>query len=361
MISILLPDLRGGGAERVSVDLARAFAEIGHDVEFLLMSAAGDFLAEAQREFSVFDLNVTRTRNMLRPLSAYLRARRPTALIANMWPLTAIAPTARLMSGRPCKILVSEHGILSAQYATWGRMHRFALRSSLAAGYRLADARVGVSGGVVLDMAALAGMPPTSFDVVHNPISSRPVPSKNRIRQAEALWGTSSGARIVNVGSFKRVKNHRLMLRSFARISKPEARLMLVGTGQEEADLRTLTAELGITDRVIFAGFQPDPTPFYKTANLFVLSSDYEGFGNVIVEAMACGTPVVSTNCASGPAEILDNGRYGRLVPTNNPAALAEAMQATLSEVVDPLTLRQRAAEFSPAVAARRYLDLLGI
>src|SRR5690606_28337844 len=114
------------------------------------------------------------------------------------------------------------------------------------------------------------------------------------------LWGTPSGARILHVGSLKRQKNHPLLLRSFAQITAHEARrLMLVGTGQEEAGLRALTAELGIADRVIFAGFHPDPTPFYRTADLFALSSDYEGFGNVIVEAMACGTPVVSTDCPS--------------------------------------------------------------
>ena len=136
---------------------------------------------------------------------------------------------------------------------------------------------------------------------------------------------------------------------------------MLVGTGQGEAGLRAIAGDLGIAGRVIFAGFHPDPTPFYRTADLFVLSSDYEGFGNVIVEAMACGTPVVSTDCPSGPAEILEGGRHGRLVPVNDPAALAAAIQAALSEKPDRAALQRRAADFAPDIAARRYLDLLGL
>jgi glycosyltransferase involved in cell wall biosynthesis len=358
-ISILLPDLCGGGAERVSIDLARAFAAKGHQVEFVLMSAMGDFLAETRREFSVVDLGADRTRDVMRPLIAYLRTQQPVAMIAQMWPLTAIAPLARRISGHRCKVLVSEHSILSAQYSDWGRAHRLGMRSSMALGYRMADVRVGVSGGVVQDMAALSGMPHTSFEVIHNPVPPRPVPSAEATQQAEAFWATPRGARIVHVGSLKPVKNHPLLLRAFALIPEPQARLMMVGTGQGEADLRALAGDLGIAGRVIFAGFHSDPTPFYRTADLFVLSSDYEGFGNVIVEAMACGTPIVSTDCPSGPAEILEGGRYGRLVPVRDPAALAAAIQAALSETPDRAALQRRAADFAPDIAARRYLDLL--
>jgi glycosyltransferase involved in cell wall biosynthesis len=116
-----------------------------------------------------------------------------------------------------------------------------------------------------------------------------------------------------------------------------------------------------VVDRVIIAGFHPDPTPFYKTADLFVLSSDYEGFGNVIVEALACGTPVVSTDCPSGPGEILDSGRYGRLVPVGDAPALAGAMAAALDDTPDRDALIRRSDDFAPDVAARKYLDRLDL
>ena len=158
-----------------------------------------------------------------------------------------------------------------------------------------------------------------------------PSNSASRWLRARSLKRTGCGHRHPVPGyslsdGFKHQKNHALLLRAFALLERPDARLMLLGNGELEPDLRRLAAELGIADRVIFAGFHPDPTPFYRTADLFVLSSDYEGFGNVIVEALACGTPVVSTDCPSGPAEILADGEFGALVPVGDAQALARAI-----------------------------------
>jgi len=177
---------------------------------------------------------------------------------------------------------------------------------------------------------------------------------------AEAAWG-GGGPRILTVGNLKPVKNHPLLLRAFAALGRPEARLMLLGQGRNEAALRALADSLGIGDRVIFAGFHPDPAPFYATADLFVLSSDHEGFGNVIVEALSCGLPVVSTDCPSGPAEILENGRFGRLVPVGDAGALTAAIDLALSAPVDKAAQKVRADVFAPEIAARKYLDLLGL
>ena len=357
-ISILLPDLRGGGVERIRLVLAREFALEGHSVEFILMQARGELLAEAQAAFSVVDLNCHRARNLPRILARYLSQHRPDALLAAMWPLTVIAPLMKF-AGYRGNIVVSEHNTLSVQYGRWGRLHRAALQASMAASYRLALARVGVSAGVCDDISALSGLPRQMFEVIHNPVPPRPMPDARSLERLDALWAAPRGARIVTVGSMKAQKNHSLLLRAFAKMGRSDARLMFVGTGTGEADLRALAAELRVDDRVVFAGFHPDPTPFYKTADLFVLSSDYEGFGNVIVEALACGTPVVSTDCPSGPAEILENGKYGRLVPVRDALALADAMQESLAVLHDPAILKQRASDFAPAIAAKRYLELL--
>ena len=361
LISILLPDLRGGGAERVNLDLAHEFARQGHQVEFVLMQARGEFLAEAQVAFSVVDLATHRARSLPFALARYLRQRRPDAVLAAMWPLTVIIPLARHLSGHRCKVLVSEHGILSAQYRDWGKFHRLSLQISVALGYRLVNYRIGVSAGVAADMVFLSGMRYNAFEVVHNPVPLRAVPEQATLDIADHLWCGPSGARILTVGTMKTVKNHPLLLRAFAQLDQPDARLMFVGDGQRREALLSLAQELGVRDRVIFPGFHPDPTPFYKTADLFVLSSNYEGFGNVIVEAMACGTPVVSTDCPSGPAEILENGKWGRLIPVGNADALAEAMRASLEDDHDSATLKRRAADFAPEIAARKYLKLLDL
>lgn len=360
MISLLLPDLRGGGAERVMLDLAREFARLGQTVEFVVMEATGEFLPEVQREFTVVDLATPRARHVAPALARYLQRRRLDALIAAMWPLTVIGPLAAGMIGFRGRVLVSEHGILSRQYAQQGGLHRLALHASTFVGYRLASARVGVSHGTCADMAALSRMAMDRFVPIHNPVRPAVWPVADDLTAVHALW-TTDGPRILTVGNLKPVKNHPLLLRAFAAMDRPDARLMLLGQGTNESALRALTSELGIADRVIFAGFHPDPSPFYATADLFVLSSDHEGFGNVIVEALSFGLPVVSTDCPSGPAEILQGGRFGHLVPVGDAFALARAMDAALAVPVDREALIRRAADFAPEIAARKYLNLLGL
>lgn len=361
-ITILLPDLRGGGVERIRLVLAQEFACRGHQVEFILMQARGELLTEAQEKFSVIDLDCPRVRSLPSVLHRYLRSHSPDALLVAMWPLTTIAPVVARLTGFRGSIVVSEHAILSAQYADWGRGHHIALRASMALGYRFANARVGVSRGVVQDIATLSCIPESFYQAIHNPAAPHPNQNLQTIAATDALWGVQQGKRILSVGSFKKEKNHPLLLKAFQQFAQsPEARLMFLGTGPEEAILRSMVDKFGLSDRVIFAGFHPDPTPFYMTADLFALSSDNEGFGNVIVESLACGTPVVSTDCPSGPAEILENGRFGALVPVNDVPALVAAMNASVSSQHDTEALKRRAADFTPEIAARKYLDLLDL
>lgn len=358
-ISMFLPDLRGGGVERIRLVLAYEFARLGHDVEFVLMQARGELLDEAKASFPVVDLATPRARSVPLALARYLRGRRPSSLLAAMWPLTVIAPLAQRLSGHRCKVVVSEHAILSGEYGDWGMSHRALMTLSTRIGYRLADRRVGVSEGVAADMAVLSGMRNSAFDVIYNPVRPRQEPGRTATDNAERLWSVPKGVRILTVGTLKRVKNHQLLLRAFAQLNRSEARLMFVGDGPERESLLLLARDLGVDQRVVFAGFHHDPTPFYTSADLFVLSSNYEGFGNVIVEALACGLPVVSTNCPSGPSEILDGGQYGTLVPVGDVNSLAEGLKNSLSSKISSEKLKQRAAHFRPQVAADKYLKFL--
>lgn len=357
-IAILLPDLRGGGAERVNLDLAYEFVRQGHAVEFVLRRARGELLEEARSSFPVTELGVDRARQVPLALARYLRRRRPDALLAAMWPLTSAAVAARWLARSKTRIVVSDHGMLSAQYAPRGGLHRLFMRASMMLTYRFADSCVAVSKGLADDVAMLAAMSAGDVIVIHNPVR---MPSPNAdTAPAEKLWGDTAGKRIITVGRMKQVKNHALLLRAFARLPQSlDATLMLVGNGELENALRAQAVQLGISDRVVFAGFQAGPAPFYATADLFVLSSDREGFGNVIVEALAAGTPVVSTDCPAGPAEILDGGKFGVLAPVGDEMALAAAVEQALGMNPDRERLRARAHAFSPDVAAARYLELL--
>ncbi|SFF42642.1 Glycosyltransferase involved in cell wall bisynthesis [Fontimonas thermophila] len=344
----------------MSLVLAHEFARRGHGVEFVLMRAQGELLPEAQREFPVVDLGAPRVRNVLPALVRYLRQRRPKALLVDMWPLTVIAPVATRFAGFNGKVVVSEHCVLTQQYRTWGLVHNLALQASAFWGYRLASARVGVSVGVCADMAKLSRLPQDQFTVIYNPVRRPSQPLPEKLREANALWG-SCKRRILTVGNLKEQKNHALLLRALAILNDLDARLMLVGCGPLKDALHQQAQELGIADRVIFAGFHADPSPFYATADLFVLSSSYEGFGNVIVEALSFGLPVVSTDCPSGPAEILEDGRFGQLVPVGDAVALARGIETALNMPADRDALIRRAADFDPEIAAQKYLELLGL
>ncbi len=359
-IALFLPNLCGGGAERMTLDLAKEFALLGHTVEFVLMQAMGDFLVEAEQNFTVIDLAIPRARNVVYALTKYLRRRNPDVLLAAMWPLTTVAPLAARMANFRGKILVSEHQMLSLAYAHRGPLHRIAMRASMMLGYRLASARVGVSQGTCVDMATLAGMSRESFVTIHNPIRQAINATNEDLRTATALWGEGR-PRILTVGNLKPVKNHPVLLRAFAKLNSPDAKLMLVGRGENEEALRELAKKLGIVSRVKFAGFQSDPSALYATADLFVLSSDHEGFGNVIVEAMSYGLPIVCTDCPSGPAEILEGGQFGELVPVGDDSSLAIAINNMLTSPVDRESQIRRAASFAPEIAASNYLRLIGI
>ena len=216
-----------------------------------------------------------------------------------------------------------------------------------------------VSNAVAEDLAKLSGLERERFTVIYNSalISTD---QGYTTGAAEVAWRGWRGKRILSVGRLKASKNFALLIGSFRRLlSRMDARLMILGTGELAEDLASHIAALGLTGKVILPGHVADPVPFYLSADLFVLSSNYEGFGNVIVEALACGLPVVSTDCPGGPREILDYGRYGHLVPVGDEVALEAAIAASLSSAKDSTKLKSRAAEFSPEISAQQYLDLL--
>jgi glycosyltransferase involved in cell wall biosynthesis len=359
LISILLPNLIGGGAERVSLDLAYAFAKLGYEVEFVLMQAKGDFLSEARQSFKINELGVHKVRSIPRKLASYLCSRKPTVLIANMWPLTTAAVVGRVLSSHKCMLILVEHCTLTNQYAGQGKLHNLLMQLSIYITYGFASHIVAVSSGVAANTAQLACLNSERVKVLYNPIPIRTFTSSRVPSEANNIWNCTKGLRILTVGSIKDQKNHRLLLKAFAQIDQLNARLMIVGKGDNEESLKKLALELGILDRVIFAGFHSDPTPFYASADLFVLSSDYEGLPTVLIEALNFGLHIVSTDCPSGPSEILENGRWGRLVPIGDVTALANAMGEGLFIKPDRHALRKRGAEFSPEIAARKYLALI--
>ncbi len=354
-LSIFLPDLRPGGAERMRLQMAKVWLQRGIAVDFVLMQARGELMDQLPAGARVIDLQAVRVRQALWPLRRYLREVRPGALLAAMWPLTVAAPLAAKLAGYHGRVVVSEHDTMTISYADSGGFHRCAMRRSMRVGYSLADDVVAVSEGVADDLVRITGIARKGFVVIYNPASSG-VGMNGAVVSFQMPTGRPV---ILSVGTLKRQKRHDLLIRAFARMRHADARLFILGEGSERGRLESLVLELGLEDRVLLPGYQPDTAPWYVHSDLFVLSSDHEGFGNVIVEALEQGTPVVSTDCPSGPREILEDGKYGTLVPVGDVDALAKAMDEALSRDHDREALKRRAQDFSVDKAADAYLDLL--
>ena len=357
LLSILLPDLRGGGVERVRLILAGEFARRGYAVDLVVLQARGELLAEIPEHVRLVDLAIPRFREALIDLTQYLRRRRPSALLAAMWPHSGLATIALRASRVASRLVVSEHNTLSSNPSVRG-LSGFVNRRLGRLIYGMADGVVTVSEGVKRDLVVRTGLSADRVEVIYNPV--RPPLASASVDPDILAWWTAGAAAVIAIGSFKPQKDYPNLLAAFAQLDRSRnARLLILGEGKLRAELEGLAAGLGIRDRVLLPGFVPDPYPYLQQADLFVLSSAWEGLGNVIIEALVAGVPVVSTNCPSGPAEILEDGKYGRLIPVGDAPALAAAMADALAASVDRDLLRQRGAEFSVERAVDQYLSLL--
>jgi glycosyltransferase involved in cell wall biosynthesis len=348
--------MRIGVAEKIALVLAREFVGRGHQVDLVVSKAEGELLGLLPDTVTVEEMKTSRFRNMIGPLARYFRRRQPDATLVFMWPLNVIALAARWIARAKGRLIVSDHNTLSQEYSGRSWALWATLVNSIQRSYPYADARVIVSQEAADDLATISGLDRQSLTVITNPIDTvqRDVGSIDAAR----VWG-NEGARILTVGRLKPQKNHRLLIEAFAILARQRpARLVILGDGELRDELAGWADALGIADRVRFEGSAINPWPYYRSADLFVLSSDYEGFGNVLVEAMIAGLPIVSTDCPSGPSEILDRGRFGRLVPAGDAQALADAMATTLDERRDPELMKQRAEQISGA-SVDRYLELM--
>jgi len=354
-LALLLPDLSGGGAERVALALIQGFIDRGHAVDLVLVNRRGPLLALVPPGVKVIDLAAPKLRHMVLPLARYLRQRRPQALHAMMWPLPLIAVAARALARVDTRIIGSEHTTLSTM--PHGLRHR-AVRALTRAAYIRAHALVAVSAGVADDLSTFVGVPRASITVVHNPLQL-PVTLPDRMIAMDR-WPMST-RRILAVGALKSEKNYPLLLRALAKVrERIPVSLLILGDGPLREALEAQVAQDGLGDMVVFAGFDTNPWPYYVAADLFVLSSDSEGLPTVLIEALHAGLPIVSTDCPSGPREILEDGRYGGLVLCNDETSLANSIAKYLNKDADYVKSKYRASELAGPDNIVKHLIAMG-
>lgn len=396
-IVFLMDNLNGGGAERVMLNLVAGFAGLGYKVDLLVCEMRGELcdsipdginlvvleptgllvglwsalsadVGGAGKVLSYIASNrkIPRSFRFIRAISNHLRVQRPTVIMSALAKSNINAVLSVALAGVKTRVCLGTQIFMSTRYEQGLKLGQGQFRNMiplLRHCYARADSIIAASGGVAEDAITFLGLDPKRVHVVYNPVH---VTGLARVmgEPVRHPWFTPGAAPVLlGIGRLVDQKNFPLLVEAFARVrQRIDARLVIIGGDESSSDqmahrqhLQSLAVDLGVADDVGLLGYQPNPYPYLKAAGVFVLSSDYEGFGNVLIEALLTGCPVVSTDCPSGPSEILDNGRYGMLVPVDDADSLADAIVETLAIEPQRDKLRQRGGEFSLERAVDGY------
>ncbi len=357
-IAVYMPNLASGGIERMHINLAPAFIAQGYEVIFLLQRYEGALLSSIPEGVRIVCFAKHRTLACLLPLVRFLRKERPQILFSNLGHNNIIAIMASLLAGGPTRVIASYHRAFSAEIEaspSW-KYRILPLLSRIALKY--AHGIVAVSEGVANDLAKKLKLARSRIKVIYNPVICDAFDSKLSETIDHPSLNDKSTPFILGVGRLVEQKNFALLISAFALIApRRNIRLVIIGEGPLKQQLEGLAQQYAVENKVEILNFQSNPFPFMRQASMLVMTSRYEGFGNVLVEALACGTSVVSTDCAYGPSEILQNGKYGKLIPVMDKQALAKSMLETLESPLPKEILSSRGRQFTVACSVQDYLE----
>lgn len=360
-LAVLTSTMGGGGAQRSMVRLAGGLAERGYDVDLVLGRRDEDdhYRGEVSDTVRIVSLDASRALFSVPSLIRYLRRERPVAMVTSLDYMNVLGVWARRLARVPTRVVVNEQNTLSMVADNGTRRRQRVLPWLVRRSYRRADGIAGVSEGVCDDMARVLGLPRERVQVIHNPV----VVPRLAEMAAEPLdhpwFGPDEPPVLLAVGRLAPQKDFESLLRAFAKVrASHAARLLILGDGEERSRLERLVTELGLGEDVDLPGWAVNPYPYMASADLFVLSSRWEGLPTVLIEALYCGLPIVATDCPSGPREILRGGRFGSLVPVGDVDALAQAIGDALDGDV-PAPVPESWAPYRQDIVADRYLQLM--
>ena len=358
-VCIFCTSLSIGGIERMRVNLMPALLDLGYNVSLMLQRAEGPLLSLVPKEVEIIDLKAKSAVGALPAAVREIRRRRPDILLTS--PIRngltmLIARRLGLLAGVKTKIIACVHNAMSEE----ARLPKnFGDRVMPTLSHYLlpsADVILAVSGGVADDLSECARIPRSEISVVYNPVINPSFAARAAEPVDHPWFNDKQVPLIVGMGRLVRQKDYPTLVRAFAMVRRTRpCRLALIGDGPKRQELMDQARELGVAEDVTCVGYQKNPFGYLSQASLFVLSSIHEGCPNALIEAIGCGTPVVSTDCRSGPDEVLVDGLYGPLVPVGDHEAMAKAIVATLDAPLPSAKLRERASEFTAGKIARNY------
>jgi glycosyltransferase involved in cell wall biosynthesis len=347
-VSLFIQTLEIGGAQRVMVNLANGFAAEGYTTDLVLVTESGDFLEEVAADVRILDLGATRTVTSIPQLGRYLQNVEPLTMISAMTHTNVAALIANGVARGHTNIIVTEHADWTKRkkYNKEGMKNR--LLAFTAGGlYSLSDHVVANSETVKQSITEKSRLSEDSIRMVPNPVVTNKL-KRQKEGGVQEWFKKLEGPIVTSVGRLAPEKDYPMLLRAFQQLRNDlDASLLLIGDGQSRSGLEALAMELGVKEAVIFAGEMRNPFPYLARSSVFALPSISEAFGNVIVEAMACGCPVVTTRCSTGPVNILNDGEYGRLIPVGDTDAMSRALRTELLSPTKESVLQSRADDFS--------------
>ncbi|AYH42277.1 glycosyltransferase [Azoarcus sp. DN11] len=359
-VSMLVGPLGKGGIGKIVVQLTEALIASGVAVDLLLLGRDSPYFTALPKGANIVMLRSLHPIAGALELARYLRRCKPRVILNHRPRLIRQLRWARSLAGVSFRLVNVIHTHLSTQLRLADKPRRqLRAAQSLAAG----DALVATSREVAADAAGLLRLLPEDILIAYPAIAAGDLQMRAKESPAAPCLAQVPESFIVAIGRLEEEKDFPTLIRAFAQLgaARPSLQLVILGEGRARAALESLVAQLHLQGRVHLAGFAANPYAWLARARLLALSSVAEAFGIVLAEALALGVPVVATDCPSGPREILVDGRYGRLVPPGNPAALAEAILATLDASPDPDFLREAVRRFSPEENLRVYRAALGL
>jgi len=361
-LAVFVPSLVHGGMQRAMLNVANEFAERGLDCDLVMVRAEGEYMSLVSPKLNVVDFKAARTLGTLPAMIRYLRQTRPDYMVVVSEPAQLVALWARALTRVDMKIAISVQHTSSVftQHAKQlkEKLYPFFTRHT----FPMADYVFTVSEGVGDDLARFIDLPRERIKTIYNPAVTPDIFDK-AVQAVDHEWYINHDCPVViAVGRLSHEKRQSVLIRAFAKVRQDRAaRLVVLGEGPERPSLEALISELGLKDCIDLYGYSDNPFAFLAKSDVFVLTSIYEGLPTVIIEALACGCPVVSTDCPSGPREILDHGAYGALVSVDDVDGLAQAILTTLDNPPNKADLKERAQEFSVDKVVDKYLDVFGI
>jgi len=342
------------------ITVANQIAGSGRPLDLVLTRKVGPLLGEIADAVNLVDLQASQVRKALGALNAYVRRAEPDVILSALPATDALALVGKRVFRWPARLVISVQNNPTAVASSDARLLEKNWPFLIRRFYPSADRVIAISRGVAEEVRGIWRAPEADIPVIHNPLDLGRV-DRMRAEPPAHPWLLGAGApTALAVGRLVPQKDYPTMIRAFAKLRADRPlRLAIAGEGPEKPRLEALAQELGVAEDIAFLGFLGNPFAAMSAASLFVLSSRWEGFANVVAEALCCGAPIVSTNCVSGPAEILEDGRWGTLTPVGDVDAFAAGMAAALEARTDRAAMRARAQDFAAETIAAKYLDCL--